>query len=208
MLPMCMLAVPARPPQYKLCITPSLPPPPTAPPPNPIPTPTPTPVTPGPAAGHSGGLWPLCQCSDLPPGWAGCCGGDGGQQGRRSSHQQRGGQDQPAHVSAVGLQGLCSLQTGLRGQCERQTLHCAVCSVQTLSRHTPVCLVVVAASCQQFVLCESIQKPDMLLLLLLLQAPDGRRMTNADYINDNSKTARVTVTGQINAVSHSMRRSP
>lgn len=36
---------------------------------------------------------------------------------------------------------------------------------------------------------------------LLPQAPDGRRMTNADYINDTSKKARVTVTGRINTVS-------
>lgn len=34
----------------------------------------------------------------------------------------------------------------------------------------------------------------------LLQAPDGRKMTNADYINDSSKSARVTVTGRINTV--------
>jgi hypothetical protein len=38
-------------------------------------------------------------------------------------------------------------------------------------------------------------------LTACVQAPDGRRMTNMDYINDTCKQARVAVTGRINGVS-------
>lgn len=38
-----------------------------------------------------------------------------------------------------------------------------------------------------------------------MQAPDGRGLVNADYINEDSKRATVTVTGHINQVTHRTR---
>jgi hypothetical protein len=57
---------------------------------------------------------------------------------------------------------------------------------------TPYCICMCLHSVPRLLICDS---------ALLPQAPDGRRMTNADYINDTSKKARVTVTGRINTVS-------